>query len=182
MHHILNAMVRLMSPILPFTSEEIWKYMPEHGDTAQSVHELSLPEARQEWQNDPLSQKWKVLLEVRGEVTKALEEARARKLIGHPLDAAVTLFAEKDVYEILEPYAQDLRFIFIVSQADLTQVPLGEQAFQSEVVEGLSIDVTPSPGEKCERCWTHSVSVGTNDAHATLCDRCIGVMEQMDQN
>jgi len=132
------------------------------------------------WKNETLAEKWKLLLNIRGEVTKALEEARSLKLIGHPLDAAVTLSVDADTHEALKPYAADLRFILIVSQAHLTQTPLGDKAYQSEEIAGLSIDVAPSPGEKCERCWTHSPSVGSNQDFFTICDRCVDIMGQLD--
>jgi len=182
MHKILDAMARMMSPILPFTSEEIWKYMPGQEATEDSIHQLNLPEADSLWKNDELDRTWKLLLDIRGEVTKALEEARAKKLIGHPLDAAVTLGVEAALYDILAPYEKELRYIFIVSQTELTQSSLGEQAYQSDVVAGLRIEVAASEGDKCERCWTHSTSVGSDDAHATICDRCMGVLEQLDLN
>ncbi|MDX2446228.1 MAG: class I tRNA ligase family protein, partial [Desulfobacterales bacterium] len=180
MHAILDAMGRLMSPILPFTAEEIWKYMPGWNEEGESIHLQNLPVAETVWKNEALAQNWKLLLDIRGEVTKALEEARTRKLIGHPLDAAVTLSVDPESYKTLKPYAADLRFILIVSQADLTQDSLGEHAFQSEEIEGLSIEVAPSQGKKCERCWTHSPSVGSNEDFLTICDRCVGIVETLD--
>jgi len=179
LHHILDAMARLMSPILPFTAEEIWKYMPSPDESKDSIHLLYLPEVGSSWKNDELGRKWELLLDIRGEVTKALEAARANKLIGHPLDAAVTIGVTAEMYADLKSYEQELRYIFIVSQANLAQSPLEVQAFQSEEVPGLHIVVDPSPGEKCERCWTHSTSVGSDDNHATICDRCIGAMQQL---
>ena len=180
MYAILDAMGRMMSPILPFTAEEIWKYMPGRKEQGGSIHLQSLPEAETAWKNDALAQNWKLLLNIRGEVTKALEEARTRKLIGHPLDAAVTLSVDPESYKILKPYAGDLRFILIVSQADLTRDSLGEHAFQSDEIEGLSIEVAPSQGEKCERCWTHSPSVGSHEGFLTICDRCVGTVEKLE--
>ena len=177
---ILDVMGRLMGPILPFTSEEIWKYLPGRNEGDESIHLRRLPEAVAVWKNEALAKNWKRLLDIRGEVTKALEEARTGKLIGHPLDAAVTVSVDPESYKALKPYAADLRFILIVSQADLTQNPLGEHAFQSEEIAGLSIEVTTSPGVKCERCWTHSPSVGSNVDFSTLCDRCIDVMGKLD--
>jgi isoleucyl-tRNA synthetase len=179
MHAILDAMARMMGPILPFTAEEIWKYMPGRVGQGESIHLQRLPEAVSAWKNDALAKKWKLLLDIRGEVTKALEEARTRKLIGHPLDAAVTLSVDAESYDILKDYAEDLRFILIVSHADLTREPLGDYAFQSEEIEGLSIEVAPSQGEKCERCWTHSPSVGSNEGFLTICDRCVGTIETL---
>ena len=180
LHHILDAMARLMSPILPFTAEEIWNYMPGQDETKESIHLLALPEVAANWKDEKLGRKWKLLLDIRGEVTKALEAARANKLIGHPLDAAVTLHVTAEMYSVLKAYDQDLRYIFIVSQTNLSQSSLGEAAFQSGEVEGLSITVEPSPGDKCERCWTHSTSIGSHDSFATICDRCVRVMEQLD--
>ena len=180
LHYILDAMARLMSPILPFTAEEIWKYMPGPDESKASIHLLALPQVVENWRDNELGHKWKLLLDIRGEVTKALEAARANKLIGHPLDADVTLSVTPEMYAALEAYEQDLRYIFIVSQANLTQSPLEEQAFQSEEIEGLSIAVASSPGDKCERCWTHSTSVGAHDAYASICDRCVAAMNKLD--
>ena len=92
----------------------------------------------------------------------------------------LTLSVDAESYETLQQYAADLRFILIVSQADLTQEPLDDQAFQSEEIPGLTIAVAPSQGTKCERCWTHSPSVGSNQAFATICDRCVDIMGQLD--
>jgi len=180
MHAILDAMGRMMGPILPFTAEEIWKYMPGQAEKEESLHLQALPEAQTAWKNDALAKRWRLLLDIRGEVTKALEEARSQKLIGHPLDAAVTLSVDAESYETLQPYAADLRFILIVSQAELTRESLDEQAFQSEEVAGLTIAVAPSQGTKCERCWTHSPSVGSNQDFATICDRCVDIMGQLE--
>ena len=109
---------------------------------------------------------------VRGEVTKALEAARARKQVGHPLDAALTLSVPGDLYAVLAPYGDELRSIFIVSRVGLEREAQPENAFTSEDIEGLQILVERAPGEKCERCWVHEPSVGPDDAHPTICSRC----------
>ena len=172
MFTILDAMVRLMAPILAFTAEEIWKYMPASSDTEESIHLAGLPEVNTDWQDGDLAVRWESILKIRGEVTKALETARADKLIGHPLDAAVTLSLEQSLYETLEPYADQLHTIFIVSQAHLVTGQDLTDAYRSEDIEGLAIQIAPAEGVKCERCWIYEPSVGSFNDHPTVCERC----------
>jgi isoleucyl-tRNA synthetase len=172
MYIVLDTLVKLMAPLLPFTAEEIWEHMPDQGQNASSVHLTQLPEPTPEFEDEDLAQKWEQVLMVRGEVTKALEEARNKKLVGHPLDAAVTIAAKETLYNTMLPHADDLRYIFIVSEAELLKDKELEGAFVSKDVEGLSIKVEKASGEKCERCWVHDTSVGTNAKHPTICSRC----------
>jgi isoleucyl-tRNA synthetase len=153
--------------------------MPAHGDKVPSVHLALLPEANSQWKNDGLAQKWDIILNVRSEATKALEEARAEKRIGHPLDAAVTISAKEDLYNLLQPYAEDLRFIFIVSSVSLLKDKKLEGSFESEKVKGLLIKIEAAPGEKCERCWIHETSVGSDGKHPTICQRCCKALAAM---
>jgi isoleucyl-tRNA synthetase len=173
----LDAITRLMAPILPFTSEEIWNYMP--GNKKENICFQQMPEVTKDWKDPDLSRKWETLLEVRGEVTKALEEARAQKKIGHPLDAAVTIAinSNDDLYHSLEPYADDLRAIFIVSKASLIRDEALSDAFTSEELKGVSIQIETAPGAKCERCWTYETSVGSSSDHPAICSRCLSVLE-----
>jgi isoleucyl-tRNA synthetase len=169
---VLETIARLMAPILPFTSDEIWQYMPAKNGREISIHLAALPEINPAFKDDALFQRWELLLKIRSEATKALEEARAKKLIGHPLDASVTISAKGDVYEALLPYADKLRSLLIVSQANLVEDEALNGALQSQEIEGLIIRVEPAPGEKCERCWVHDTSVGSHSEQATICDRC----------
>lgn len=172
MHRVLDVMARLMAPILAFTSEEIWRHMPKDSRMPENVHSADLPGYSEAWRDTELAARWELLLEVRGEVTKALEAARNRKMIGHPLDAAVTLCAGKTLHAVLSPYARELRAIFIVSQAMLSQDAFEADAYVSETMEDLKIVVTPAVGDKCERCWMHAPSVGRGEEHPSLCQRC----------
>jgi len=172
MHILLDSLARLMAPLLPFTAEEIWEHMPDSGDKAPSVHLVALPEANSKWKNEDLAQKWGKILNVRAEVTKALEEARAAKQIGHPLDAAVTISVKADDYNALQPYAGDLRSIFIVSKVSLLKDEKFDDGYASENVEDLFIRIEEAPGEKCERCWVHETTVGTDNEHPSICERC----------
>jgi len=174
---LLDTVTRLMAPILPFTSEEIWNHMP--GDSKDPIYFQPMPEIKDEWKDTDLAKKWEILIEVRGEVTKALEEARARKTIGHPLDAAVTLSitGNDDVYNALAPYAEDLRSLFIVSRATLTKDETLSGAFTSEEIKGVSVHIDKAAGEKCERCWMYESSVGDHPDHPSICNRCLSVLE-----
>jgi isoleucyl-tRNA synthetase len=168
----LDTLVKLMAPILPFTAEEIWQCMPDYPQKAASVHLTLLPEANADWQDENLSGRWEQLLAVRGEITKALEEARSEKQIGHPLDALVTLSVPEALYNDLQRYAEDLKYIFIVSKVELVKDEKLAGAYASEEIEGLSILVGPAPGKKCERCWVYDITVGTDVEHPSICNRC----------
>ncbi len=175
----VDAIARLMAPILPFTSDEIWQFMPSGDGRTRSIHLALLPEATAEWTDDALAKRWEYLLKVRGEVTKALESARAEKRIGHPLDAAVTLSAGGELYDALEPFANDLRSLLIVSQASLVRDQALDTAFRSEEPGGLAIQVTSASGEKCERCWVHDTTVGSYNEQPTICHRCKDALDQL---
>jgi isoleucyl-tRNA synthetase len=172
LHMVLESIARLMAPILPFTSDEIWQYMPAKNGRESSIHLASLPEINPAFKDDALFKRWEFLLKIRSEVTKALEAARAKKLIGHPLDASVTISAKGDVHAALQPYADKLRSLLIVSQATLVKDEALNGALQSEEIEGVLIRVEPALGEKCERCWVHDTSVGSHSDQTTICDRC----------
>jgi isoleucyl-tRNA synthetase len=152
--------------------------MPGYKGKETSIHLASLPDIKEEWKDSNLAKKWHRILEVRGEVTKALEKARVDKLIGHPLDASVTISANEDLYNGLYLYVDDLRSIFITSEASLVKDESMPEAYESEDIEGLSILVRPATGEKCERCWIHDNSVGTNSEQPTICNRCRDTLEE----
>jgi isoleucyl-tRNA synthetase len=178
LHLTLNAIARLMAPILPFTADEIWQFMPAWGGKESNIHLSLLPEVGAELKDDALAQRWEFMLKIRGETTKALEKARAQKLIGHPLDATVTISANGDAFDRLRPFAPDLRSLLIVSQASLVQDEAIENAFLSDEVDGLLIGVEPAPGAKCARCWVHDTTVGSDSEQPTICQRCKDALEQ----
>jgi isoleucyl-tRNA synthetase len=179
LYYLLDALARIMAPIMAFTAEEIWNFMPEKNGKESSVHFTLLPSANDAWKDDKLAQRWQRLLKIRHDVTKALERARAEKLIGHSLDAAVTLNADKDVYDLLLPYRDDLRAIFIVSQANLIAGNKPAKAPESGDIEGLSILVDVATDKKCERCWIHDASVGIEAGEPVICSRCQDAMAQI---
>jgi isoleucyl-tRNA synthetase len=181
-HVLLDTMARLMAPILSFTAEEIWSHMPRSDRNEPSVHLTSLPQVTEAWKNQELAKKWKRILDVRGDVTKALEEARVKKLIGHSLDAVVTLYTDNNLYETLFPYESELSSIFIVSGASLVNGKKSAGAFESQDIDNLWILVEPATGDKCERCWIYDASIGTSSEHPTICRRCLNSLKELNPN
>ncbi len=174
-YDLFASLSRLMAPILTFTAEEAWRYLP--GTRTESVHLERFPEVPLEWLDDTLKQEWDRLLEVRREVARALELARARKLIGSGLEAAVRIAsAPEDLPALLGAKRALLPTLFIVSRVDLAPGPAGTIHYESQEIPGLVIDVDRAPGDKCERCWMRSPAVGASAAHPGLCDRCVAVV------
>jgi isoleucyl-tRNA synthetase len=169
MFRILDTLVRILAPVLSFTSDEVWQFMP--GQREESVHLTEFPARNPEWQDDTLAARWERIIKVRSDVSKALELARVAKTIGHSLDAAVTIAAPPELCEFLQGYATELNSIFIVSKATLVPDMDGEY-WTSENIEGLKVQVTAAPGVKCERCWYYSEELGTNSEHPTICPKC----------
>ncbi|MGI6686048.1 MAG: isoleucine--tRNA ligase [Bacillota bacterium] len=177
MYDTIHALVRLIAPVLTFTSEEIWRYLPKEKDAPVSVQMLSMPEIKDEYINEELAAKWDRLLDIREKVSKELEIARQEKVIGHSLNAAVDLYPDEEIFKFLKEVEDQLATIFIVSSVALFDpgafVP--EEARKAEDM-ALAIKVGIAPGEKCERCWTYSTTVGEDHEHPTLCSRCAGVV------
>jgi isoleucyl-tRNA synthetase len=181
LYRLGDALVRLLAPILSFTSEEVWSYLPGTGDRPESVHLSEFPQARDLTGDIPadfdvarFESDWDTLLNIRGEALKALEAARVDKLIGGSLEAQVHLFAPESLYPVLEHYRDQLRFLFIVSDVVL------EKAVTVNGGAGLKITVNPAPGQKCERCWNYSIHVGEDKAYPTVCERCSAVLHEME--
>jgi len=168
---ILDALVRLMAPILSFTADEIWSYLP--GDERPASPLLAGFPA-ETYRDDHLAEKWERLLAVRAAVTKALEEARQSGQIGHSLDARVHLGAADGLRELLEQQESTLPALLIVSQVQLSH-GLGAEAM-SPLLPELKVRVERARGGKCERCWNYREAVGTDAAHPGLCDRCLPVI------
>ena len=168
MHEILSSLVRILAPMTCFTAEEIWSYMAhKDGENTESVMLESYPEVNPLYENEELSLKWAKLIKVKEEVAKKLEVARANKEIGLSQEAQVTLFAEGDEYEFLKDKENLLKEILMVSAASVKENRRNEDA---EVAIGVKVE--RAEGEKCERCWMYSTTVGESAEHPTLCERC----------
>ena len=170
---VLKAMTRLLAPILTFTTEEIWKALPDWKDKETSVHLAQLPQVDELYFNPSLGDKWKTIIDVRAEIARALEQARKEKTIGHSLDARVSIAAPEKLKALLESHRQDLPAFLIVSQLELTEPDKIKNPFQSEEIPGLIVGVEKARGEKCQRCWIYSESLGKDKQHPQVCDRCL---------
>ncbi len=173
---IAEALVRLLAPVMSFTADEIWQYLPRLANRAASVHVALFPSAEEitgrvadEAAAAQLQNDWAELMRIRGEVLKALEEARNSRLMGGSLEAALTLGAAGPSYRVLSQYEKDLRALFIVSGVRLEQ--------NSE----LRVTVSKAEGQKCERCWNYSVHVGEDPVYPKVCERCSAALAAMEQ-
>jgi len=169
MYRILDSLLRLIAPVLSFTSDEAWQYLP--GSHEASVHLAAFPPLHPELKDDALVERWERIMRVRAEVSKALEQARVAKIIGHSLDAGVTIVAPADLLAFLRDYQADLANILIVSQVILADDAPGE-LWPSENIEGLRVGVTAAAGAKCERCWCYSEELGQDTSHPSICPKC----------
>jgi len=169
---ILEHLVLLMAPILTFTAEEIWQYLP--GRNKQSVQLADWPKPNPVWTDHKLGQSWQILLEVRDEVTWALEQARKEKVIGGSLEASVVIWVDDQPYEHLKAYVGYLPELFIVSAARLEK---GREKAPDQALKGQGYPVTilvdKSAGHKCPRCWIFT------DSKEELCPRCSAVVKQL---
>jgi isoleucyl-tRNA synthetase len=179
LYEILHALTRLLAPILSFTAEDIWHWIPEHTGKPESVHLCSLPEVDPDWEDTDLEARWEKVFQVRQEVSKALEIARTEKKIGHALDAWVRVTPPDGWGEFLETFPFSLRRLCIVSEVSVEKGLEGENLFRSEEVPGLTIQVVKARGEKCNRCWVYCPSVGSHPEHASVCDRCVEELQQI---
>ena len=161
---------RLLAPILPVTTEEMWKHLP--GKREASVHLAYFPPLAdvEALLDAPLVRKWQRLIDIRDQVNRALESARQSKTIGNSLGAHVTLRASGDAAALLQSVQDDLPMLFIVSQLDFVAAP-GEGP-------ELEVVVRRAEGEKCARCWRIVPSVSSETATAGLCDRCVNALEK----
>ena len=174
MYLILEALVKLTAPVLSFTSDEVWRYMPKQAEA--SVHLAEFPPLRPEQRDEQLVERWDRLIRVRAEVSKALEQARVRKVIGHSLDAAVVISAPEELRTFLTTYVGELKSIFIVSKVDLAESLAGGYHV-AETEPGLLIQITAAPGEKCERCWCYDEEIGRDEEHPTICPKCLAAVK-----
>jgi isoleucyl-tRNA synthetase len=175
LYELINALVVMLAPVLTFTTEEIWKYLRREGEP-ESVQLLSWPQPNDSYIDSGLEDKIDRILKVREVVTKALEEARTGKIIGHSLGASVTVYATEEWLKVLAE-TQQLDKIFIVSSAELVSAEKRPaNACCLDEVEGVWVTVEAAHGNKCERCWIISPTVGQDQKHATLCCRCAEVV------
>ena len=172
---ILRGLDLILAPIIPFTAEEIWQFMPaDEKYCADSVMLNDMPAAQDGLVDEGFMQKWDRIHAVRDDVLKALELARNAKMIGKSLEAQVTLHCNDELFAFLSSVEKELAPVFIVSQVKLEQGGQGE--FTGDL-DGLSVTVSKAEGELCPRCWAYSHTVGADPKHPTLCARCAGIVD-----
>ena len=170
LYRILVDFTKLLAPILCFTSQEIWSYIPKLDGMKDYVVFEQMPEAKAA-ADEAFEAKWDRIMAIRDDVKKVLEQARADKVIGSALEAGLTLYCSKEVYDFLNAIPMDeLADLFIVSHVDLVK---GEGGVRG-LTEGLGMSVAHAAGNKCLRCWKYETTVGEDG----LCPRCAKVLKQ----
>lgn len=165
--HIAHSLLRVMAPILSFTAEEAWAVFAGQqtfADSDETIFTQTLWNFPEQADAEALLAKYTQLRAVRADVTKQLEEVRASGAIGSSLQAELTIKAAGEKHDLLASLDDDLKFVFITSQASVEQAANEEEE---------SVQVTPSEAQKCERCWHYRRDVGVDHAHAGLCGRCV---------
>ena len=169
LYHMTHALVRLMAPILSFTAEEVWGVLTKKTDDSvflQTWYELPVIKG-----SEQLLQRWARMRQLRAAVTKQLEDLRVVGKIGSSLAAELDIYADGEAAQFLESFEDDVRFVFITSQVRVSNVQ--HVGAQPSGIEGISLHARASSHAKCERCWHYREDVGVDDAHPTICGRCV---------
>lgn len=179
-YHIAQALLRWIAPILSFTAQEAWQVLNRHHEKAVDIHASDKYIFTQEWYqfpeiilNDISENDWEMILQAKEAVNKALESARSQKLINANLSANVAVFAQDTTYQALAKLKDELRFVFITSQASLHPFSEKSATALSNDEGNLAVSVQLATGEKCVRCWHIVSNIGTHTAHPQLCERCV---------
>ena len=167
MYYILDALVKILTPMISFTAEEIWSAMKHtEKENVESPMLADYPVLNDEWDNKEIAEKWEKIIKVKNIVAKDLELARAEKTIGNSLDAKVTLYAEGEEYKFLKENEELIKLVLIVSGLEI-------QENNRKQEEKLGVKVEHATGEKCERCWMYN-----DHLEDGLCPRCKEVLEK----
>ncbi|HEY6351707.1 MAG TPA: isoleucine--tRNA ligase [Candidatus Angelobacter sp.] len=177
-----ETLVRLLAPVMSFTTEEVWSFLPKIYERSESVHLAYFPQAEDITGQAPdkdyalhLRADFDSLMAVRDEALKALEAARQEKMIGSALEAVVTIHASDGLYKVVDRYQQEMRYLLIVSGVEVVQARGGNGS------SPVRVEVTKAPGRKCERCWNYSVHVGDNQRYPTVCERCLAALGEIEE-
>ncbi|MDR1002164.1 MAG: isoleucine--tRNA ligase [Oscillospiraceae bacterium] len=174
--NILDVLTRLLAPLLSFTMDEVWQFMPHRsGDAAEAVMFNQMPEKLSDFSSPEFSARWDRIHQIRDNVQRALEVSRKSKIIGKSLEADVVLYCNDEVFSEIVELSTLLPSIFIVSNVIAEKGECDENPCD---IKGLGIKVIKAAGEKCERCWSYDDSVGDCEEHPTLCGRCVDVITQ----
>jgi isoleucyl-tRNA synthetase len=172
LYHIVDALARMLAPLLVFTADEIWENLPADNARPAFVHLALLPETSGPGDGNLLAN-WERLFEIRDDVLQSLEVARVGRQIGSSLEARLEISAAGDSYDLLVRYREELRYIFIVSQVEVVR--------SDEGVSGVVVKVLAAEGRKCERCWNYSTLVGESARYPEVCERCVTALEEIER-
>ncbi|MDO9423260.1 MAG: isoleucine--tRNA ligase [Methylobacter sp.] len=173
MYHVLEALTRWLAPIISYTADEIWQYLP--GERSESVFLETWYQGLVKLDDDTVLNRefWQKIMAVRAAVGKELEKSRAKGDIGSSLNAELELYCNAEYFDVLSRLASELHFIFIVSNASvMAEHDASAEAIQTEI-EGIKLKVVVSGHEKCVRCWHQQADVGIAAEHPELCGRCV---------
>jgi isoleucyl-tRNA synthetase len=183
LYRIADALVRVVAPLLSFTADEVWKHLPAPHLREKSVHLatfVSPGDLRAGLSTEHLQrlENWPRLIALREEVLKALEVARQEKFIGGSLEARVALAVSQDLQPLVEQYRGLLRYLFIVSQVEVSQQAV--EGATASGLAGLSVKIEKAAGQKCDRCWNFSEQVGKDQRYPTVCERCSAALKEIE--
>jgi len=178
-YRILYGLTTLIAPILSFTAEEVYSYLPNREK--ESVFLEEFPSICEDLDKE-LLERWETLIKVKSIVNKALEKARNNKMIGHSLEALVTIYVDGELRKFLEDYKEQLPYIFITSGVEIKQLAAAPSCavYDEELIKGLKVKIKKAEGNKCERCWMYSISVGRDEKYPDVCERCAKVLREME--
>ena len=191
LYQMMLIMLRDMAPIMSFTAEEVFRYIPEalkpvdaEGKPVVTVFAMPPVDASKFRLSDDERGAWEMVMDIRAGVTRAIEPLRKEGVIGHALDTHVTLYVDDKLRAAIADSGADMRSVCIVSQLDLVpfkDAPVDALAnAQLDECPGLAVRVKKADGEKCERCWMYSDKIGADPEHPTLCPRCAAVMKELE--
>ncbi len=175
LYETLLSLVKLVTPILPHTAEEVWEQMDYVQE--KSVQLVDMPEVKEYEQADELEKKWDAFMTLRDDVLKALEVARNEKVIGKSLTASISLYPNAESKALLDSVEEDLKQLFIVSGFEIA----GDYAAAPEVAQtfdSVKIVISQAEGETCERCWIVTPEIGSDEEHPSLCQRCATIVKE----
>jgi isoleucyl-tRNA synthetase len=176
-YRIASALLRLATPIIAFTAEEIWRHFPRAAGDVESAHLAMFPSAEVLGASldGVKSANWEKLMLLRTVVLQALEDARNKKTISSALEAKVTVSANSHLIPMLRQYETWLPALFIVSQVEISE------DLRSDTLSGYTVSVSRADGAKCARCWNYSTHVGENADYPTVCERCVKALNEIER-
>ncbi len=182
LYRIISELTRLIAPVLSFSAEEIWQNLNKISQKEESVFLSPWPQVEQKLVRIDLEEEWSKLLAVRKVVLKALEISRKEGQIGNALQAQVDIYSKDEkVYNYLEQFKGKLETVFIVSKVKLmnnNDYNANENVFKGEEIPEISVVIKKAPGQKCERCWCYSETIGEDSQYPTICHKCVSVLKE----